>query len=485
MWMACAPALAAERPKITSGVQCGDVTSNSAIIWSRADRPSRMVVTWSTTERSTAQHRAVGPLATEASDYTAKIDLTRLPAGQTIVYSVQFEDGKQASDPVNGTFRTPGRGDVSFVWSADLAGQGYGINREWGGYRIFETMRQRQPSFYLSSGDNIYADNPIPAEVKLKEGSVWRNVVTEEKSKVAETLAEFRGNYKYNLLDENLRRFNSEISQIWQWDDHEVMNNWYYERDLGADARYKEKDVRKIINRASRAFHEYAPIRPNRGEPKRIYRSFSSGPLLDVFVVDLRSYRGPNTANRQERRSPETAYFGTAQLHWLTQAVLRSKAAWKIIASDMPIGLVVGDGPGRYEASANGDGPPLGRELEIAALLAEWKKARVKNTVWLTADVHYTAAHHYHPDRATFQNFEPFWEFVSGPANAGTFGPSAMDHTFGPEVMFTKHPPKGESNLPPSAGMQFFGEVQASAEGLRVTLRDVKGDALFAKELAR
>ena len=49
----------------------------------------------------------------------------------------------------------------------------------------------------------------------------------EEKSKVAETLTEFRGNYKYNLLDENVKQFNAEVPILAQWDDHEVTNNWY------------------------------------------------------------------------------------------------------------------------------------------------------------------------------------------------------------------------------------------------------------------
>ncbi|WP_425388824.1 alkaline phosphatase D family protein [Corynebacterium lactis] len=37
------------------------------------------------------------------------------------------------------------------------------------------------------------------------------------------------------------------------------------------------------------------------------------------------------------------------------------------------------------------------------------------NVVWLTADVHYTAAYHYSPERAQFTDFAPFWEFVSAP----------------------------------------------------------------------
>ena len=46
---------------------------------------------------------------------------------------------------------------------------------------------------------------------------------------------------------------------------------------------------------------------------------------------------------------------------------------------------------------------PLGRELEIAELLSFAKRHGIKNMVWLTADVHYTAAHHYSPDRAAYQ----------------------------------------------------------------------------------
>ena len=83
-----------------------------------------------------------------------------------------------------------------------------------------------------------------------------------------------------------------------------------------------------------------------------------------------------------------------------------------------------------FENSSNGDGPALGRELEIAELLRSIKQSDVKNVVWLTADTHYTAAHYYDPGKAQFTDFDPFWEFVSGPLNAGTFGPNALDATF-------------------------------------------------------
>ena len=52
-----------------------------------------------------------------------------------------------------------------------------------------------------------------------------------------------------------------------------------------------------------------------------------------------------------------------------------------------------------------------------------------RNTVWITADMHYTAAHYYDPNAAVFQDFEPFWEFISGPIHAGTWRPqTARQH---------------------------------------------------------
>jgi alkaline phosphatase D len=317
-------------------------------------------------------------------------------------------------------------------------------------------------------------------------GKPWRNVVTEAKSKVAETLDEFRGCYRYNLLDENVRRFSAEVAQLWQWDDHEITNNWSPSKDLSADARYREKNIQVLVDRGRQAFLEFAPMLL---EGNRIYRKIPCGPLLDVFLIDMRSYRGPNTYNRQDVESAETAFLGNTQTRWLAEGLRRSRAAWKIVAADMPVGLIVGDGKDkkgrpRFENCSNGDGPALGREIEIARLLSSIKRSNVRNIVWLTADVHYTAAHHYDPARARFTDFLPFHEFVSGPLNAGTFGPGALDNTFGPQVLFQKAPPPSQSNLPPSAGMQFFGEVRVGEQELTVVLRDSAGDALYSRTLA-
>src|SRR5262249_49837132 len=347
------------RPAGLFGAQCGDVAANRAVIWSRSDKAARMIVEYSTTESLQNAQRIVGPAAIEPTDFTARVDLAGLPAGQKIFYRVTFQsldDAKVFGEPVTGSFLTAPntKRDLSFVWGGDVCGQGWGVNPEFGGMKIYEAMR----------------------------------------------------------------RFNSEVPMLAQWDDHETRNNWYPGQIL-EDDKYTVKSVNLLSARARRAFLDYMPIRFNADDPERIYRAFSYGPLLDIIMADERSYRGPNSPNRQTTASAETAFLGGAQMAWIKQRLLASKARWKVIASDMPIGIIVKDGQTNFEAFANGNGPALGRELELAELLRFIKHNKIKNVVWITADVHYCAAHYYAPEKAQFTDFDPFWEFVAGPFNAG------------------------------------------------------------------
>ncbi|UPJ42588.1 alkaline phosphatase D family protein [Bradyrhizobium sp. 40] len=480
---------AADRPAVTHGVQSGDVTVDGGVVWARADRPAQMLVEVATTE-SFRDARALPPIAAlPESDFTAKMLIENLPGGQDIFYRVRFRDLSHTAvvgEPVTGRFRTApaDRRDVSFVWGGDVAGQGWGINPDDGGMFTFSAMRKHRPDFFLHSGDTIYADGPIQSEVKLADGKIWKNVTIPEKAKVAETLDEYRAAHKYNFTDDNLRAFNAEVPIFVQWDDHEVTNNWSLSKEL--PATYKERDIALLAARAGRAFHEMYPMRESIVEPGRVYRQISYGPHLDVFVLDERSYRGPNGPNLETAYDPASYFLGPDQIAWLKRGLLNSRATWKVIASDMPLSLVVSDtAKGGSEAIAQGDGPVRGREFEIADILRFIKMAPVSNTVWLTADVHYAAAHYYDPNKAQFQDFEPFWEFVSGPLHAGTFGPNALDNTFGPEVRFVKAPGKDNQNLPPSAGMQFFGHVKIDgASGqMTVTLRDRADVALWSTAL--
>src|SRR5262250_3793520 len=277
------PALsrAADRPVITHGVQSGDVSVDSAIVWARADRASRMLVEVATSESFKNIRSAVFVDALPETDFTAKALLEGLPAGQDVFYRIRFQDHSFPSalgSPQIGRFRTAPRErrTISFVWSGDTAGQGWGIDEARGGMRTYATMLRNRPDFFIHSGDNIYADGPILAEQKMPNGETWKNLVTEDKAKPAETLAEFRGNYKYNLLDRNVLAFNAEVPILSQWDDHEVTNNWWPGEPLTRAEhlrkKYVDKNALALAVRAARAFHEYMPMRDTIAEAGRVYR---------------------------------------------------------------------------------------------------------------------------------------------------------------------------------------------------------------------
>src|SRR5262245_48299317 len=281
---------ALRRPARPYGVQSGDVAGDRAIVWSKTDRPARLLVEYAANDAFRNARRITGPAALAETDFTARVDLSGLPAGQDIFYRVTFQDladTRILSAPASGRFRTPpsaGR-TITFAWSGDEAGQGWGINPGWGGMKMYEVMRQAKPDFFIHSGDQIYADNPIVAEVTLADGSVWKNVTSPAKSKVAESLAEYRGNFAYNFLDENKRRFCAEVPLLVQWDDHEVRNNWYPGQTIGEE-RYRVRSASLLAAWAKRALFEYNPFRLDPVDPDLGDRSFAYGPSLDFFMLD-------------------------------------------------------------------------------------------------------------------------------------------------------------------------------------------------------
>ena len=463
-------------------MQSGDVTAGSAIVWTRADQPSRMIVEVAGDESFAHARRLSGPLLTPDTGGTGKLRVPGLPAGTEMHYRVTAEslDGRTTSEPLTGRFRTVplGRESARILWSGDVVGQGWGINPDIGGMTAYAAMAARKPDLFLHSGDTIYADGPVQEKVTLPDGRVWRNIVTPEKSKVAETLDEYRGQWAYNMLDDNVKAFLAAVPSYVQWDDHEVTNNWYPGEILDRP-QYTEKRVDVLAQRAFQAFHEWQPIDPKRAVDGRVYRNFRYGKHVEVFVLDMRTYKDANTADQTKPGH----ILGDKQAQWLVDSLARSTATWKIVQADLPIGLVVPDGTG-IEAVANAlPGAPAGREAELAWVLLEISRNKVRNVVWLTADVHYTAAHHYSPDRAAFGDFDPFWEFVSGPLHAGAFGPNKLDGTFGPQAVFVHAPPT--ANTSPMEGFQHFGEldVDGASGELTVDLRDGKGTSLWSTTL--
>ena len=259
------------------------------------------------------------------------------------------------------------------MWTADTAGQGYGINPDVGGMFGYETMRSLARTSSSTRATPSTRTVRSPKRCEEPDGALWRNLVTDEVTKVAETLEEFRGRHRYNLMDDNIRAMYAEVPVIATWDDHETTNNWWA-GELLEDDRYTVRDVNTLAARGRRAWQEYQPIADGRGlsrgtgfEPERIYRRIERGPDLDVFVLDMRTHKGENTDGLEQQA---TTILGEEQLQWLLKGLRRSQATWKVILADLPLGIIVPDGEGQESISNAEDGAPLGRELELARLLS-------------------------------------------------------------------------------------------------------------------
>ena len=441
------------RPAPPWGVQSGDCRP---IAPSSGRRPTARRASRSSGRppRASAGARQMqGPAALEDTDFTAKLDLAGLPPGQRIFYRVRFIDladrkPRASRSPAASGPRPRPRRDVRFVWSGDTAGQGWGINPELGRHAdlrgdapgragLLHPLRRHDLRRRPDRRRGRAARRRHAGRTCTHRGEVTRS---------RRRSHEFRGNYAYNLMDEQPPRFNAEVPMLVQWDDHEVTNNWYPARTWRAteEGRLQRQERRPAGGaRERRRSSNTCRSAQHPLERERIYAQLrATAPSLEVFRLDMRSYRGANTDEPPDRSTGRDARSSAReQMRWLKQALLASR---RDLEGDRRRHA---DRPGRLRRLPQ-EAVRGGRQRRRAgAAAASWRSptcsassatTTIRNVVWLTADMHYTAAHYYDPNRAQFQEFAPFWEFVSGPLNAGTFGPNALDDTFGPEVVFAE-----------------------------------------------
>ena len=101
--------------------------------------------------------------------------------------------------------------------------------------------------------------------------------------------------------------------------------------------------------------------------------------------------------------------------------------------------------------------------------------------MWITADVHYAAAHHYDPRARRSRDFDPFWEFVAGPIHAGSFGPNALDRDVRSRAEFAWAPPT--QNLAPWDGYNNFGTIDVTRRRAGVRIVDLDGAEKYKVEI--
>jgi alkaline phosphatase D len=178
-----------------------------------------------------------------STNYTGHIKLTNLKPNTTYYYKTWFSGVNDSitSNSLIGKFKTaPNRNtslkEINFVIGGDLAGSSTNATlcRQVGiGYPIFSIMKSVKPDFFIFSGDQIYADNTCPHDIKNRSYPYWKNIPGNFSSvddvnwtNVPKLYDTFLAHWKYNREDPYLRDFLMSTSLYSQADDHEVNDNY-------------------------------------------------------------------------------------------------------------------------------------------------------------------------------------------------------------------------------------------------------------------
>jgi phosphodiesterase/alkaline phosphatase D-like protein/glycerophosphoryl diester phosphodiesterase len=472
----------------THGVASGDVTSSSAVVWTRTNQASQVNVEFSTDPNLTTDALAGSANATAANDFTTQVKLDGLNPSTRYYYRVSFSKGTMSQ---TGTFITAPDSStaqpVSLIWAGDLGGHSY--CRQMGrGYDIYSAMLELSPDFFIANGDMIYADGACPAEGPDGPGG-WENIPGSFSS-IADSSVDwmhtdlvnviYRDHWRYNRNDPHVQEFHKNIPMYVQWDDHDVID------DFGAEWGFWNLDNQghpgfpNIVEAGRNALFDYNPIDKNQDDPNQIFRSFNWGQYLDLFILDARSYRSQN--HLEDTPENDKTMLGTEQLEWLKQSLTESGALWKVVSADVPVSI---PGGGEQAAVFGRDGwangtaqdfsERTGFEREFTDLLSFLDDMDVQNLVFVTTDAHWATNISYETDANSDDDTLVFHEFVSGPLSAAPGMPSDLDPTFNPTTLYAE------------GGIFNFGylrvEEQNGSVNLLLDIRDETGEVRPGSEV--
>jgi len=327
------------------GCAVGDVTPHEAVVWVKTEGPQDVKILYTTDPLWTATQETLLISTSAERDFTAHIPLANLTPQTRYLYRMlvpgkkrgpicEFVTAPLPNDPVLVTFVIGGDTRHSFL-----------------PFSIMDFMRSAQPDFFIYLGDTIYAD----------------------KESTAMTLPDYWAKYEENR-DGFAQRLLASTSLLVMWDDHEV------------DSDFTMTHRRVSIGR--QAFLDYWPIRLSPQDPFRLYRSFKWGKGVEVFLLDCRQYRDPETKTM----------IGLEQKQWLLQQLAASSATFKFLVSSVPFSDPRDDKWGEYP----------GERDEILKYIQENK---IPGVIFLAGDVHHAAVSRMPHDPAVR-------EFIFGPLAA-------------------------------------------------------------------
>lgn len=395
------PARAAtQAPAFLHGVASGDPLPDGILLWTRVTPTPEAIpgsglgpdteVSW-TVARDKAFTDVVAQgstLATAALDHTVKADIRGLrPATD---YWFRFSAGGTDS-PVARTRTAPAA-------DAAVTGLRFGVvsctNWEAGHFSAYRHLAARGDlDAWLHLGDYIY-------EYGTGEyGTRGKTVRPHAPAHEIVTLADYRLRHATYKTDPDLQALHHRAPVIAIWDDHEIANDAWSggaeNHTEGAEGTWAARQAA-----AKQAYFEWMPVRP--ALAGTTYRRLRFGRLADLSLLDLRSFRSQQVSlGSGEVDDPDRTLTGRAQLDWLKAGLTASDTTWRLVGTSVMISpFAIGSLPASLlkplakllglpqEGLALNTDQWDGYTDDRRELLAHLRANAVRNTVFLTGDIH-------------------------------------------------------------------------------------------------
>jgi alkaline phosphatase D len=265
------------------GVASGDPLSDRVVIWTRVSPPlsqGGVRVEWLVaSDPNLTRIIKRGRATTNAArDFTVKVDVTSLRAGQ--VYYYAFKIGNQLS-AIGRTMTAP-IGSVAGLKMAVVSCSNYPA----GWFNVYQAIARRgDVDLVLHVGDYLYEYGP--GEYATGWGQTVGRVPDPPRECL--TLADYRTRFAQYRTDKDLQAAHACAPWLVTWDDHETSNDAYKDGAENHDARTEGAwSARKAA--ALQAYYEWMPLRdPQPGRAfDAVNRAFDWGDLATIALLETR-----------------------------------------------------------------------------------------------------------------------------------------------------------------------------------------------------
>lgn len=307
------------------GVASGDPLTDKVMLWTKVTPPtgstSDIDVYWQiSTDVDFSNIVNFGKIsATEASDYTVKVDVCGLQPGTYYYYAFRALD----VNSVTGRTKTAPSGNTSRARFGVVSCSSY----EHGFFNAYESLSQvNDLDAVLHLGDYIYeyATGGYSSSIATDEGRTYEPV-----NEII-TLEDYRIRHSHYKLDNQLQLVHQLHPFITTWDDHESANDaWMNGAQNHSPGSEGPWNIRKA--NSVQAYLEYLPVRsPDPANNVRVWRDFRYGNLLDLIVLDTRLW-GRDEQSLANAGSNSRRLLGADQFSWFESRLSDNTTQWKII----------------------------------------------------------------------------------------------------------------------------------------------------------